>query len=234
MTVTKYVAHRGQLAELQDRFAGFRRLRGRDSGGWLPWYSREAGNTTYDKMVFFIGKTGFGKSSTVNAITGLDFMATSDVSACTRECNTLEYRVSEDYFVSIADLPGVGENAERDQQYREMYRDFLQLASAVVYVLRVDSREFAIDMKVLERLKKDIPGIEKRLLLVVGQCDKAEPVSRRWHGQPSMEQFRTIHARVEEVERIFSPHYPVLPYSAATGWYLDVLVDGIVDVLNRV
>ena len=234
MTITKYYQYRGDVAELEQRFSGFKRLNVRGHKGWHYWRYASNSRQTLDKMVFFIGKTGYGKSSTVNAISGLPYMATSDVEACTRACQTLEYRVGKHRYLSIADLPGVGEDADRDAEYRQMYRDFLHYAAAVVYLLRVDSRDFAVDLKVIDQLIHDVPGIEKRLLLVVGQCDKAEPISRSQSVTPTMAQHNTIQRKISEVERIFQPHYPVLAYSAATGWNLDVLVEGIVDVLNAV
>lgn len=233
MTITKYYQYRGDVAELEQRFSGFKRLNVCGHKGWHYWRNASNSRQTLDKMVFFIGKTGYGKSSAVNAISGLRYMETSDVEACTRSCQTLEYRVNKRRYLSIADLPGVGENASRDAEYRQMYRDFLQYAAAVVYLLRVDSRDFAVDLKVIQQLIEDVPGIEKRLLLVVGQCDKAEPISRRESGMPSLEQYQTIQRKIAEVERIFEPHYPVLACSSATGWNLDVLVESIVDVLNE-
>lgn len=234
MSVTKYYQHRGELSELSDRFSSFQRLKQHhhDGAGWHPWQDQETGNTTHDKMVFFVGKTGFGKSTTVNAITGLKYMETSDVDACTRQCQTLEYQLDDSRFLSIADLPGIGESQSRDKEYRKMYRDFLKYAAAVVYLVRVDSRDFAIDQAVLEQLCQEIPGLEQRLIIAVGQCDKAEPISRQASSDPTMEQWRTIQAKVAEVDRIFSPHWPVVAYSAATGWNLEVLVDSMIDVLS--
>lgn len=233
MSITKYYQHRGKMSELQCRFNAFKRLKKQHHDtGWHPWLDQASGHTSYDKMVFFIGKTGFGKSSTVNAITGLTHMQTSEVEACTRQCQTLEYQLDDTHCLSIADLPGVGESHSRDQEYSQMYRDFLQYASAVVYLVRVDSRDFAIDLAVLEQLCQDIPELEQRLMIAVGQCDKAEPINRQANSEPTMEQWHTIQAKVAEVDRIFSPYWPVVAYSAETGWNLEALVDSMMDVLN--
>ncbi len=233
MSITKYYQYRGKLSELSSRFSAFKRLaQPHNSTGWHPWVDRNTSKTTYDKMVFFVGKTGFGKSSTVNAITGRTCMKTSEVEACTRQCQTLEYQVDDSHCLSMADLPGVGESQSRDQEYRKMYRDFLKKAAAVVYLVRVDSRDFAIDQAVLEQLCQEIPGLEQRLIIAVGQCDKAEPISRQASNEPTMEQWRTIQAKVAEVDRIFSPYWPVVAYSAATGWNLEVLAERMIDVLN--
>ena len=233
MSIIKHYQYRGQLSELSRRFSAFKRLTQPDnSTGWHSWVDRNTSKTTYDKMVFFVGKTGFGKSSTVNAITGRTHMKTSEVEACTRQCQTLEYKVSGSHFLSVADLPGVGESLSRDQEYRSMYRNFLRFASVVVYLVRVDSRDFSVDQAVLEQLINDIPGLERRLIIAVGQCDKAEPINRQASSEPTMAQWRTIQAKVAEVDRIFSPCWPVVAYSAVTGWNLEVLVDSMVEVLN--
>lgn len=38
----------------------------------------------FDLQVMFIGKTGYGKSSTINFITGKDILKTSDIQVCTK------------------------------------------------------------------------------------------------------------------------------------------------------
>lgn len=50
--------------------------------------------TTEDYQILFIGKSGYGKSSTINALTGHNAMQTSDIEACTKDAFTVEYSLN--------------------------------------------------------------------------------------------------------------------------------------------
>lgn len=75
--------------------------------------------TTYSKQIMFIGKTGYGKSTTLNKLVGKDIFDTSDVSICTKDLYTSMYRIDSNfpYFLMISDLPGVGETNYADNHY---------------------------------------------------------------------------------------------------------------------
>lgn len=86
-SLTVNVRHEAPLAELGCRFTAFNRLTSAtvEQQAWRRW-SRDAGNShSYDLQVVFFGKSGYGKSSLVNALSGLGHMKTSDVAACTRD-----------------------------------------------------------------------------------------------------------------------------------------------------
>lgn len=50
--------------------------------------------TTYELQVMFIGKTGYGKSTTLNKLVGSNVFETSDVSVCTKDLYNSMYRIS--------------------------------------------------------------------------------------------------------------------------------------------
>ncbi|ASK34570.1 hypothetical protein CEK62_09325 [Alcanivorax sp. N3-2A] len=70
---------------------------------------------TYTPKIGVFGVTGVGKSSLCNALFGRDIAEVSDVAACTR--NPQEVLVTDDEGggLILVDVPGVGENLERDQ-----------------------------------------------------------------------------------------------------------------------
>lgn len=229
-----YYEHQDRLDGLAVRFPAFQSLRHELAHGrWHTWNDTGTGIRSKSRMIVFIGQTGQGKSSTVNAISGDNMMATSDVEACTRESLSLDFEITSGHYLTLTDLPGVGENQQRDSEYLDMYRFFLDLAEVVVYVLRVDARDFAIDLAVLKQLRNSIPDLDSRLLLVIGQCDKAAPLNRGRFIKPTPEQHNTIQRKIGDIERIFKPKYPVLPYSAACVWNMDKLTSGIIDVIRR-
>jgi len=60
-------------------------------------------------------------------------MQTSDVAACSRECRSLDFELSPDCYLSLADFPGIGESEYRDKEYLKMYKDFLAVSTGYLY-----------------------------------------------------------------------------------------------------
>ena len=77
----------------------------------------------------FIGKTGYGKSTTLNKLVGSNVFETSDVSVCTKDLYNSMYRISPHIpsFFVISDLPGIGESNYADNHYYDWYKEMLEL-----------------------------------------------------------------------------------------------------------
>ncbi len=102
--------------------------------------------------VIFIGQTGYGKSSLLNALLGALIFETSDYEACTKVLQLADYflhlKNSEDktaYILSFVDLPGIGESDKADNQYLQWYQSYIAEAAVVVYLLRADKRDHTQD-----------------------------------------------------------------------------------------
>ena len=96
---------------------------------------------TYEPVIGIMGKTGVGKSSLCNALFRSEVCAVNAVEACTRQPQRVRLRFGSNYL-TLVDLPGVGESVTRDGEYRELYRDLPQL-DMVLWVLKADDRAFA-------------------------------------------------------------------------------------------
>lgn len=228
--IIKYYLHQGNIRDLSSRFRVFDKLcQSVTKGKWHEWTDSHTNEVSLQKLVIFIGKTGYGKSTTVNAIVGRDILKTSAVSACTRECQTMDFHIDGNYWLSLGDLPGVGEDAARDEEYLRLYADFLKYACAIVYILRADARDFSIDQKTFESLLKK-HDINKRVIYALGQCDKIEPIERPYTPMPTNRQMQNIEKKLDVVKSIFSPVNRVVPYSAITGWNLNDLIQEIIRV----
>ncbi|WP_323028616.1 GTPase family protein [Castellaniella defragrans] len=218
------------IGDLISRYPAFRDIkRWAKEGRWHEWSEQGNEAKTLDKLVIFIGKTGYGKSTTVNAISGLKIMKTSAVEACTRTCQSVDYHVDGNRWFALGDLPGIGENKIRDKKYLKIYADFLGHAAAIVYILRADTRDYSIDEHASEQLFK-APSISKRVIYALGQCDKIEPMSRSVKAAPTAKQLSNIDIKLDELMNIFLPANPIIPYSAETGWGLNSLTKEIVRV----
>ncbi|HCQ0098491.1 TPA: 50S ribosome-binding GTPase, partial [Escherichia coli] len=145
---------------------------------------------SYEPVIGIMGKTGAGKSSLCNAIFKGDICAVSDVAACTRETQEMRIQFGK-RSVRLIDIPGVGENAERDAEYEQLYRDLLPQLDLVLWVIKGDDRAFSAD----EHFYKNVlapAGGEAKTLFVLNQVDKIEPF-REWdvvNARPSPSQMQ--------------------------------------------
>ncbi|MGK9451808.1 GTPase family protein [Acidithiobacillus caldus] len=181
---------------------------------------------SYDLQVAVLGKTGYGKSSLVNALIGRSLLQTSAVDVCTQTGQCIDFALGPEEMFSLADVPGVGENAEADRRHRAFYRSLVLKSDVLLYVLRADQRDWTVDE---ELFAKELKGAESKTILVLNQCDKAEPLNRM--GLLSDEQQQTIHRKMALVRRSFPAVVDILPVSAALSWNMDILVKTIVRVL---
>ena len=176
----------------------------------------------YDLQCMFIGKTGYGKSSTLNRIVGDNVFETDDINACTANLYCADYILNADrhYFLSLCDLPGVGEDEDRDAGYLAWYQQMLIKSDCVVYVLRADQRDMSVDLKVF-RILQIRPD---NCVIALNYCDKIEPVSR-CSVLPTNEQRCNINLKIRDISRTFNfPVTQILPYSAYTGWNIGALL----------
>jgi Predicted GTPase len=79
---------------------------------------------TYEPVIGIMGKTGVGKSSLCNALFRSEVCTVNAVEACTRQPQRVRLRFGN-HFLTLVDLPGVGESVTRDGEYRELYRDLM-------------------------------------------------------------------------------------------------------------
>ncbi|WPP46946.1 GTPase family protein [Pseudomonas sp. AN-1] len=227
-----HVRHEGTLGELVRRQPAFARLQHARIAAqdWRYWRRNDGASHSHDLQVVFLGKSGYGKSSLVNALSGLPAMATSDVEACTRVAQSVEYAIRPGNFLSLADLPGLGESQQRDAEYLALYRQILAKADVVVYTLRADCRDYSIDQQAFARLF-DCASQQRKVILALNGCDKIEPLQRRASVMPSHEQLQNIERKAADLRRLFPEMPRIVPCSAATGWNLDALSQEIARLL---
>ncbi|WP_342323948.1 GTPase family protein [Kosakonia sp. BYX6] len=205
-----------------------------DSLNGLPtWISEQAMQqirllSNYEPVIGIMGKTGSGKSSLCNDLFVGEISPVSDVAACTREPLRFRLQVGE-RFMTIVDLPGVGESSARDTEYAGLYREQLPRLDLVLWLIKADDRALAVD----EHFYRQVIGeaYRHKVLFVISQSDKAEPTSGG--NTLSTEQKQNISRKICLLHELFQPVHPVCAVSVRLQWGLRVMAERMIKCLPR-
>lgn len=184
--------------------------------------------THYEPVIGIMGKTGAGKSSLCNALFAGEVSPVSDVAACTREPLRFRLQVGE-RFMTIVDLPGVGENSARDTEYAVLYRDQLPRLDLVLWLIKADDRALAVDEYFYRKVISE--AYRHKVLFVISQSDKTEPTSGG--ERLSTEQKQNISRKICLLHEIFQPVHPVCAVSVRLQWGLRVMAERMIKYLPR-
>ena len=191
--------------------------------------------SNYVPKVGVFGKTGVGKSSLCNALFGQDICPISDVQACTRSPQEVLLTIGESgQGIKLLDVPGVGEDRKRDDEYDALYKKLLPELDLIFWVFKGDDRANASDEDFYKRLIRPYIDAGKPFLAVINQVDKIEPF-REWNedeNAPSVKQLKNINEKCHHIANILRlPAIKVIPVSANERYGLMELVDAIVHAL---
>ena len=184
--------------------------------------------THYEPVIGIMGKTGVGKSSLCNALFVGEVSPVSDVAACTREPLRFRLQVGE-RFMTIVDLPGVGESGVRDTEYTALYREQLPRLDLVLWLIKADDRALATD----EHFYCQVIGeaYRHKVLFILSQSDKAEPTTGG--ERLSTEQKQNISRKICLLHEIFQPVHPVCAVSVRLQWGLRMMAERMIKCLPR-
>lgn len=184
----------------------------------------------YEPVIGIMGKSGAGKSSLCNALFQQPVCLTSDLLACTREPQRMEFTVGE-RNMTLVDLPGVGETPEYDAEYSALYQKLLTELDLIIWVLRADDRARAVDI-VTHRSLLAYGADASRFLFVISQADRIPPLQEP-AGQtvPSTEQCLSLAVISSQIAGQLPSSFPVMAVSAHTGYNLHALVELMIHAL---
>lgn len=188
--------------------------------------------------VVFFGKTGVGKSSTLNALFGLN-LATDPAKACTTApVVNIDDQLLQGRNVQIVDLPGIGESLSADPHYQAFYEEWVPQADVLVWVIQADTRAYKRDEIFLKRLQ---PYFKQGLLLLVALnrvdhlafgFEGSESTFDRAKMMPSAGQVLLLEEKISDVFDLFRgalessvkfERVNVVPCAVLLGWGVDKL-----------
>lgn len=188
---------------------------------------------SYEPRIGIFGKTGVGKSSLCNALFGENIATISNVEACTRNPQEILLGIGGK-GIKLIDVPGVGENKNRDIEYGELYSKLLPEIDVVFWVLKGDDRAFSTDQLFYESVVKPHIDQNKPFFIIVNQVDKIEPY-REWIIEkriPGAEQKINIEKKLDNVAEVFKyPRSKIIDISTSEKYNLVRLIDEIIFAL---
>lgn len=191
--------------------------------------------------VAFIGQTGVGKSSTLNALfnAGLEI---SHTTACTQReaaVQLIAQTVQGENGVLVAyDMPGLGESRSSRDKHFKTYERVVKLVDTAVWILDAQNRAME---EVQGHLNATIgalnPMLLKKMVFALNKIDLVHPGEMAWHPRanlPSEEQAENIAKRIEDVRKLVREAVPgwsgeVLGYSTKKRYGLPQLFRALID-----
>ncbi|WP_148244427.1 GTPase family protein [Enterobacter asburiae] len=190
---------------------------------------------TYEPVIGIMGKTGVGKSSLCNALFRSEVCAVNAVEACTRQPQRVRLHFGK-HYLTLVDLPGVGESVSRDDEYRELYRNLMPQLDMVLWVLKADDRAFSVEEQFYQAVFAQYDGPLPPLLWVLNQVDKTEPAEQwnRASAQPSALQTQHIVLKRQTVARQLPVAADdILPVSVKGRYQLAKVVEAMITQLPK-
>ena len=123
--------------------------------------------------VAIIGQSGVGKSSTLNAVFGLN-LPVSDIAEGTTEIIEKIFPMRDGFNLSIYDMPGLLQSRKKDKEYEEMYKEILPQCDVIVYIIRANTRNIGDDCRILKEVVLPIcnqSAIKDNLIIAVNKVD---------------------------------------------------------------
>lgn len=126
--------------------------------------------------VAVIGQAGVGKTTTMQAWFGANPSdeCPSDIKEGTTNVVTKIYHIADGFDVEINDMPGLGNDFRKDEEYERMYAKVLPTVDVIVYVISAKAKDFGEDCRILHDIVIPIckdNDVLKNLVIGVNQID---------------------------------------------------------------
>ena len=160
---------------------------------------------SYKPKVGVFGNSGVGKSSLCNALFGKDIAKISDVEACTRKPQEILVGAEGSMGgITLVDVPGIGENPDRQTEYTALYKSLAPELDLVLWTIKADDRNYASALDAYKAVieHKESPPV----IFVITQTDKTNDMDdwNRQEYQPGGSQVGNIAKKENDVSKNFN------------------------------
>jgi len=194
--------------------------------------------------VCFLGQTGFGKSSLINALFDAHFN-TDPLVACTKELysvTTLVKASGREKLLTVFDTPGIGEFSD-NSPYQQYYNYAASFADHIVLVVTLD-RVDSTSQDLLESIKPFLNRTGVRFTIALNRIDSTGVTDSNhiyvpWDEQknkPSEQCMIRIEERLHTIKVNFGEDidflpFEVIPVCAMRHYGIDKLKEQIIKLL---
>lgn len=134
-------------------------------------------NSTFNDSiptVVLSGKTGCGKTSTINALWNMK-LATNNVVSCTKFPAVMHIKDKyngKDIEFNLVDLPGIAESLEANSIYKNFYYKYIDKASLLLCLTQADRRAYKQDqIFYTDLINNNILRKNQKVILGINQAD---------------------------------------------------------------
>lgn len=165
--------------------------------------------------ILFVGGTGAGKSSTMNALTNRNVAIVGD------SPDPETYSFNRHYYkdeIYIWDSPGLGDSSSKDALYIKQMKDLLPMMDFVILVIDGSVRDLGTARKVLKVLQES----NSIFFVILNQADRAQK-GQYWNytiHKPQYELIRFLDKKCKDIEERLGVEVS-LYYSASEKYNLD-------------
>lgn len=137
---------------------------------------RMLANTKNKPLIFFVvGRTGWGKSSTVNSLVGKEVSKVNRYQAETADVVGFNFEINN-IKATVFDTPGLCDGSGNDQRYIDLIRSKVRTPDSMLYVSRLDETRSENDLRAIKIISYALgPIVWQYAVIVFTFANNIEP-----------------------------------------------------------